>query len=608
MKQPDFLPSGTDDAARPPAANESVLSGFGSPTVVPPGAPVPPRHESMHSLWELLRPTLFGMAAFSFVINVLFLVPAIFMLQVFDRVLPSNSGETLLMLLLGTSIGLGLLFALDFARGRLQNLVGTVIDERLSPSVVTRVVERAARGSKSAVHLDSLRDVGALRAVFNANALVALFDAPWIVIYVGVIALFHPLLGAGAAGAALAMLLLAWGNDVLGRRAIERQQDDSGRLTQYLESSLRNAEVLEALGMTGRLLARWSYRHRRLTDRQRRANPRAVFFAAAARLLRQLVQVLMLGLGAWLVLAGHASAGVMIATTVLLGRAVQPVEQLVASWRVIGEARAALRRLRAMSDKGDEDDQLRMSLPRPEGELTVAGLSYRPAGTERLVLAGVNLSLKPGQALAVIGPSAAGKSTLSRLLVGVWAPTHGAVRLDGVDVCSWSREELGPWIGYLPQDVELFDGTVAENIARLGDLDGASVIEAAKLANVHELILSLPKGYDTPVGERGALLSPGQRQRIALARALYGDPKYVVLDEPNSNLDGAGEVALAQALSGLRERGITSIIVTHRPSLVAHVDKVLVLDNGKVDKYGPAAEVMRSLQVQAQAVVTQRAA
>jgi ATP-binding cassette subfamily C exporter for protease/lipase/ATP-binding cassette subfamily C protein EexD len=293
----------------------------------------------------------------------------------------------------------------------------------------------------------------------------------------------------------------------------------------------------------------------------------------------------------------------MIATTILLGRAVQPVEQLVSSWRLLSDGRAAYGRLQELSAEFDSGKAQPVSLPRPEGRLTVEAVSFRAPGAEKLILANISLALAAGESLAVIGPSAAGKSTLARLLTGVWAPTQGTVRLDGADVAYWPRPDLGPWVGYVPQDVELFDGSVADNIARLGTVDSEAVVAAAKRANAHEMILTLPQGYDTPVDEQGLRLSPGQRQRVALARALYGDPRLVVLDEPNSNLDGAGEIALAQALSGLRAEGVTTVVITHRPSLIAHVDKILMLNEGRVQQFGPAAEVMKTTQRQAQVMV-----
>jgi PrtD family type I secretion system ABC transporter len=319
------------------------------------------------------------------------------------------------------------------------------------------------------------------------------------------------------------------------------------------------------------------------------------------------VQVLMLSLGAYLVLTQQASAGIMIATTILLGRAVQPVEQLVGSWRMLVDARSAYARLRELA-RHFEREEPKLELPRPQGRLAAEAVSYRLSGSDRAILSGVAFSLAAGEALAIIGPSGAGKSTLARIITGIWAANAGSVRLDGADVATWPREHLGPCLGYVPQDVELFEGSVADNIARLGKVDSEQVVAAATRANAHDMILGLVQGYDTPVGPQGVLLSPGQRQRVALARAMYGDPRLLVLDEPNSNLDGEGEVALAQALAAARKQGVTAVVITHRPSLIAHVDKILVLAAGRVQQYGPATQVMKAMQQQAQAMVADKAA
>ena len=560
----------------------------------------------MKPLWSELRPLLGCIAAFSFVINLLFLVPAFFTLQVFDRVISSNSLETLVVLVIGTGVALLILLLLDYVRTRLQNVLGNLVDERLSPPVVNAIVQRAARVPGSG-RTEGIRDVAALRNVFSANGLIAVFDAPWVVVYVGVIWMFHPALGLGAAFSALLMLALAWLNDRISRRALEDLQHEGRRASQYVESSLRNAEVLQALGMTQRLLKRWRTLQDQIAATQTSASRSTVAFTAATKALRQAIQILMLALGAWLVLSQQASAGVMIATSILLGRAVQPVEQLVGSWRLLIEGRAAYHRLLELSRDFERDEQ-GVVMPRPEGRLTVENMAFLPPGSDTQVLTNIAFSLAAGEALAIIGPSAAGKSTLARLLTGVWKPSAGRVRLDGVDVATWPREQIGPYIGYVPQDVELFDGTVADNIARLDTINSEAVVAAAVRANAHEMILTLPKGYDTPVGELGARLSPGQRQRIALARALYGNPQLVVLDEPNSNLDGDGEIALAQAMGELHSAGVTSIVVTHRPSLIAHVDKILVLAAGRIQQFGPSGEVMKGMQRQAQVMVDQKAA
>jgi ATP-binding cassette subfamily C exporter for protease/lipase/ATP-binding cassette subfamily C protein EexD len=553
-----------------------------------------------------LHPLLRWIGVFSLFINVLFLVPALFMLQVFDRVIPSNSQETLLILLAGTGVALLILLMLDYVRSRLQHVLGTIIEERLSPPVVNAIVESSARAEYGGGS-EGIRDVAALRNLFSANALIAVFDAPWVFVYVAVIWVFHPALGIGAAIAGTLMLTLAWLNDRISRNAGERLQKNGRRAAQYVESSLRNAEVLQALGMTQPLLNRWRNLQAEVASLQTDASRSSVAFMALTKCLRQAIQVLMLALGAYLVLSQQASAGIMIATTILLGRALQPIEQVVGSWRMLTDARAAYARLMKLS-KFFSDGIPRMNLPRPEGRLSVEGLMYRAPNSDKSILLNVAFSIAAGEALAIIGPSAAGKSTLARLLTGIWKPTAGTVRLDSADLWYWPREHLGPWMGYVPQDVELFDGSVADNIARLGEVDSEKVMLAAKRANAHEMILTLAHGFDTQVGEQGLKLSPGQRQRIALARALYGSPRLVVLDEPNSNLDGAGEVALAQALSGLRKEGVTTVVVTHRPALIAHVDKILILDSGRVQQFGPAAQVMKAMQQQAQAMVNAQAA
>jgi ATP-binding cassette subfamily C exporter for protease/lipase/ATP-binding cassette subfamily C protein EexD len=560
----------------------------------------------MRRLWQELCPLLASLAGMSLFINLLYLVPAVFMMQVFDRVIPSNSQETLIVLLGGTVVALLLLLFIDYVRARLQHVVGALIEERLSPPVVKAVVAATARAGHPGAS-DGVRDVTALRTMFSANGLIALFDAPWVMFYVAVIWAFHPALGMGAGIAAGIMLGLAWLNDRLSRHSLEKLQQEGRRASQYVETSLRNAEVLQALGMTPSLLERWGVLQERIAAEQTSSSRTSVAFSAGTRFLRQSVQILMLALGAYLVLTQQASAGVMIATTILLGRAVQPVEQLVSSWRMLSDARAAYRRLAGLAGLFELPEP-RLALPKPQGRVAMDNVLYRAAGSEKAILSGVGFSLAPGESLAVLGPSAAGKSTLARLVTGIWAPTTGTVRLDGADVAAWPREELGPSIGYVPQDVELFEGTVADNIARLGKVDSEKVVAAAQRANAHEMILSLPQGYETQVGPQGARLSPGQRQRVALARALYGDPRLLVLDEPNSNLDGEGEVALAHALAAVRKQGVTAIVVTHRPSLIAHVDKILVLAAGRVQHYGPAAQVMKAMQQQAQAMVSAKAA
>ena len=558
----------------------------------------------MKTIWRELRPLLGYMGLFSFCVNLLYLVPALFMLQVFDRVLTTNSHETLLVLLVGTGVALLVMLLLDYVRQSLQGVLAAMVDERLARPVLETLVERAARMPNAGAG-EGMRDLATLKNVLSSNALAALFDAPWAPLFLALIWGFHPALGLGAVLAVALMLAVAWLNHRITQGAIEGLQQDGRRASKYVESSLRNAEILQALGMTGKLLQRWRALQGEVAGLQASAGRSAVVFTALTRCLRQAIQILLLALGAWLVISQEASAGIMIATTVLLGRALQPVEQLVGSWRALADGRAACRRLQALA-RDFPDHAGQVELPCPAGRLAVEGLSYRAPSADgggKPVLYNLALNLEAGESLAIIGASAAGKSTLARLLIGLWAPATGSVRLDGVDVAYWNRAQLGQWIGYVPQDVELFDGSVADNIARLDAVDSERVIAAARRANAHDMINEFPQGYDTPVGEGGLRLSPGQRQRIALARALYGNPRLVVLDEPNSNLDGAGEIALAQAVSGLRAEGVTTVIITHRPSLIAHVTKILVLEAGRVKRYGAAGEVMKEMTRQAQAVV-----
>ena len=546
----------------------------------------------MNPLLQLLKRPLLHVAGLSFFVNLLLIAPALFMLQVFDRVLASRSSETLMMLLVGMAIALTLMWLLDHLRGRLQGVAGALLAQSLSPDVVRTLLARGARRHEN-LPMEGLRDVSTLRNLFSAQGLLALFDAPWVIVYVAVIWLAHPWLGVAAALAALLMLGLAIANDLMTRRDIEALQKEASIATRTLEDSLANAEVAQTMGMADALLGRWQRRSDRVAALQRDAARKSVAIASFTRMTRQAVQIGMQALGAWLVITQQGTPGILVATTILLGRALSPVEQVVGSWRVLAEGRLAWARLcELLSQRAAAPEK--MALPAPLGALSAQGLVWRAPGSERVILGGVSLALAAGESLAIVGASGAGKSTLVRLLTGVWAPSAGSVRLDGVDVAQWPREELGPHLGYVPQDVELFGGSIADNIARLGTPDPEAVVAAAKQAQVHELILSLPQGYDTVIDPRGALLSPGQRQRIALARALYGRPKFIVLDEPNSNLDGAGEAALGETLKALKGQA-TVVVVTHRVTLVQHVDKMLVLDGGRVQHFGSVAEVTKAM-------------
>ncbi len=544
----------------------------------------------MRELISRFRSLFLYAGLFSLVINLLLLAPPLYMLQVFDRVLSSRSEETLLALSVAAVVAVLVMALLDMLRARLLAAAGAALDRRLGPRVLEGLLAQTARLS-GAAYLNGLRDVATLRGFLGGTGLVAIFDAPWLPLFLLLIFLFHPLLGAVALAGAVSMALLAWLNERLTRRPLERAQGEARRAGRFIDANVRNAEVVSALGMLPAVTRRWMRLNDAALREQLRASGVGGTLTGLTKFARQVIQLAMLATGAWLVVDQHVTSGIMIAATIILGRALAPVETLVAGWRGLVEARAAWRRLDELL-AGNPPAEPGTELPVPRGELRVEAVTFGLKSGERPIVRNVSFALAPGESLGLIGPSASGKSTLARLLVGVWKPQAGTVRLDGADVAVWPRERLGPHIGYVPQDVELFGGTVAENIARLGEADPAEVVRAAQRAHVHDLVLRLPKGYDTEIGESGQSLSPGQRQRIALARALYGDPRLVILDEPNANLDHEGEEALLRTLRELRADGVTIVVIAHRPSLLREVDRMLVLREGAVEVFGPRNEVM----------------
>ncbi|MDP2241533.1 MAG: type I secretion system permease/ATPase [Burkholderiales bacterium] len=537
------------------------------------------------------RPYFISAAAFSLLLNLLLLVPALFMLQVFDRVLTSRSIETLMMLLVFAVGALLFMAYLDVIRSRLLTAAAVALEKLLGPRVLSEMIRRQATpGGGEALH--GLHDVNSLRAFLTGPGILALFDSPWVPIYVLVIFLFHPLLGAVAFIGALIMLALAVLNEKFARQPLEAMQLDSRKAGRFAERSIANAEVARALGMVDSLARGWETLSRNGLGNQLRASRVASVLTSITRFMRQFLQVAMLAAGAWLVIEQQATPGVMIAGTILLSRALAPVEIAIAGWKGLVDARSAYGRLDTLLSSAPRDEAV-TELPAPLGALEVERVVFGFRAQDRPVIKQVSFELAAGQALAIIGPSASGKSTLSRLIVGLWKPAVGTVRLDGADIAAWPRQRLGPYVGYLPQDVELFAGTVSQNIARMGEVDSAAVIDAARRANAHDLILHLAQGYDSHIGEGGAFLSAGQRQRVALARALYGKPRLVVLDEPNSNLDAEGEAALIEAIRSMKADGVTLVIVTHRSTLLSAMDRILVLREGLIEKFGPPSEVLK---------------
>ncbi len=527
----------------------------------------------------------------SLAINLLMMTAPLYMLQVFDRVIASQSTDTLLYLTLIALVALVALGALEVVRGRSMVKLGTWLDARLSVPVLSASLAGAAQSNREP-SVQGLRDLSTLRGFVTGSAVFPILDAPWTPLFLAVIFLLHPLLGLLAVFGAAILLALALGNDLTSRRLIERSGAASIAALRQAEAATRNVDTVMAMGLLGNLVKRWRGANESTLDLLARASHRSGAFTAAAKGFRLALQIAMLGLGAWLVIGAELTAGGMIASSILLGRALSPVDQAINSWKSAVGARAAYIRIKEILNAAPARGAA-MALPAPEGALSVENLTYAHPGTTETILRGLSFQLEPGESLGIIGPTASGKTTLARLLVGNLEPTAGQVRLDSADVWQWDSEDLGRYLGYLPQDVELFGASVRENIARLGEVEPAEVVAAAKLAQVHELILRLPQGYETEIGHGGAVLSGGQRQRIALARAMFGAPRLVVLDEPNANLDQSGEAALVAALGALRDLKATTVVIAHRPSILRHVDKILVLRPDGPAAFGPRDEILK---------------
>ncbi|MQT96028.1 type I secretion system permease/ATPase [Pseudomonas helleri] len=531
----------------------------------------------------------FNIGLFSAVINLLMLAPALYMLQVYDRVLASGNEMTLLMLTLMILGLFGLMGALEWVRSQVVIRLGTQMDMRLNQRVYDAAFEaQLSTGSPAAGQ--ALNDLTSLRQFATGNALFAFFDAPWFPVYLWVIFMFSPWLGLLALGGAVLLMLLAWLNQRVSQGPLKAASELSVEATQQASAHLRNAEAIEAMGMLGTLRGHWLAQHTAFLAQQNLASEKTASVGAWSKGVRLALQSLVLGLGALLAVQGQITAGMMIAGSILMGRVLSPIDQLIGVWKQWTSARLAYQRLESLLQAHPARPP-RMALPVPRGELAVEQLSASAPGTRRATLSNLSFTLPAGQVLGVIGPSGCGKSTLARLLVGVWQPLAGKVRLDGAQLSQWDKQQLGPHLGYLPQDIQLFAGTIAQNIARFAQVDADKVL-AAQMAGVHSLILQMPEGYDTRLGDGGAGLSGGQKQRIGLARALYGLPALIVLDEPNANLDEAGEQALLQAIGQLKQLKRTLILITHKPNVLTLTDQLLILREGQLQAYGPTAKVL----------------
>ena len=549
--------------------------------------------ELEHAL-HACRAAFVSVGLFSLFINLLMLVPAIYMLQVYDRVLVTMSGETLLMLTVVVVFLFLVMSLLELVRYRILVRMGNRFDLGLSGRLFQAMFGGGLlTGSRQSAQ--PLTDLSTLRQFLSGNGLLVFFDAPWVPIYLAVLFLFHPWLGLFATGAGMLLVVLTLIGEKITQPLLSDAAAEQIRANELVEANLRNAEAFHAMGMQAGVRARWLQRHRYYLTGQSLACDRGEALASSARVLRLLAQSLILGLGAWLVLRAELTAGMMIAGSIVMGRALAPIDRMIGSWRGFVSARGAYRRLEELLQRVPREPE-RMALPRPRGELRLESVSACVPGGRQPVLHSVCFELAAGEHLGIIGPSAAGKSSLIRVMLGIWPVSSGTVRLDGADIASWQRDLLGPCIGYLPQDVELFDGTVAENIARFGEIDSQRVVAAARKAGVHEMILSLVEGYDTVIAS-GSGLSGGQRQRIALARALYGDPVVVMLDEPNANLDDRGEQALSEAMQTLKREGVTLCVISHRISVLKDMDRLLLLRDGEVQRFGLREEVMAGLAI-----------
>ncbi|KPG91939.1 peptidase [Pseudomonas sp. RIT-PI-q] len=536
---------------------------------------------------------LISVGCFTALINVLMLVPSIYMLQVYDRVLSSQNETTLAMLSLmvvGFFVFIGVL---EIVRSFIVIRVGSQLERRFNLRVYQAAFERNLfKGEGNAGQ--SLGDLTHIRQFVTGPALFAFFDAPWFPVYLLVIYLFNVWLGVFATAGAVLLIALACLNEAMTKKPLGEAAAFSQKSSQLATSHLHNAETIQAMGMLGALRNRWFQVHSRFLGLQNQASDTGAVISSLSKTLRLCLQSLVLGLGALLVIKGDMTAGMMIAGSILMGRVLSPIDQLIAVWKQWSGAKLAYRRLDALLQAYPPSDEA-MALPAPKGQITFEQVSAGPPGQRTATLHMVNFNLGAGEVLGVLGASGSGKSTLARVLVGVWPTLGGTVRLDGADIHRWNRDDLGPYIGYLPQDIELFSGSIAQNIARFREADPQHVVMAAQQAGVHELILRMPQGYDTVLGEDGSGLSGGQKQRVALARALYGKPSLVVLDEPNSNLDTVGEAALASAIAHMKALGTSVILVTHRSSALAQADKLLVLNEGRLQAFGPSQEVLKAL-------------
>jgi ATP-binding cassette subfamily C exporter for protease/lipase len=539
---------------------------------------------------------LYKAVGFSLIISLLALAPTVYMLEVYDRVVNSRSGMTLVMLTVLVVLLYAVMEVLEKIRGSMLRAAGVQLDDKLSERVYNAMFQGFMK-RQIAVSMQVMNDLRTVREFLGNPAFTAMMEAPMALVALILIFAINPYLGWAAVVGAIAQMSVAWLNERAIRKPLNEANRSASAAQQFADASLRNAHVMESMGMLDAVHARWQKRQAEFLGHQAQASEGAGLWTAMSKMIQQLMGSLLLGFAAWLLLKNelNGGGGMMIIASVLGGRVLAPLAQVVAQWNAVVNVRSSWGRLEALLSQIPDKPEA-MPLPAPKGFLTVEALVAGAPGQQVPILRGVQFAVQPGEVLAVVGPSASGKTTLAKLLVGLWPAISGKVRLDGADIHTWEKAEVGPYLGYLPQGVELLEGTLAENIARFGDVDMVQVEAAARLVGVHELIMSLPKGYNSPVGRDGAMLSGGQRQRVGLARALYGKPVFVVLDEPNSSLDEAGDAALANAILALKQLGTTFVIMTHRSSILGVADKMLLMREGAQQAFGPRDEVLAALQ------------
>lgn len=552
----------------------------------------PARDGKLKQILRQAKVPFVWVAVFSLAANLLMLALPLYTLQVLDRVMSSFNINTLVMLTL-VAVGCLMFFSIFSAiRGVVLARVGEWLQDTLSPQLMKTAVENSACSIPASAS-QFQRELLNIKNFISGMGITTLFDAPWSIIFLFVIYMINPVLGFLALGGAIFLLLFAFVVEYSTKKPLDQSNELNNRSLSYADATSRNAEAVEAMGMLSQLVKNWKTLNREAMDLQAVANNRSNLLLSLSRFVRMSLQIAIIGVGGWLAIHGELTVGGMIAASILTGRALAPFENAISIWKQWISARDAYHRLEAaMTDL----PQLRGTMPMPEpgGTLKVENLIYTPPKAKMAIIKNLNFALEAKESLGLIGPSAAGKSTLARLLMGILPPTHGSVRLDGVDIFQWNRDDLGQYVGYLPQNVELFPGTIKDNIARMDlEADPKDVIAAAQFAGCHEMVLRLPQGYETEYSRNQLSLSPGQCQRIGLARALYKNPSFVVLDEPNINLDGEGEIALQQAIFRMKEAGITFVLVAHKPSIVSHVDKILMLQDGMVKDFGPRDEVLK---------------